>query len=428
MVGDTEKFPDLALGRRYGEKCRLELKIDEVLTFEVHLAPIRTLQDKVKSRILEITTTLDGDEKITGLEQTIADSDAKLKELQAKLDAPQKALQEFLAKKAEWEKRRGEIIGASDRPDTKAFLEAKMKAATEVLPGELEKARETRRKAVRDIHAQLSLQRTEYEELYTPVQRIATESPLTKKALKLDFAVFLSPTTFEEQFLNLINRQRRGPFQGEDEGAKHLHELITLCDFSAADKVVALLDSIVESMRAESSKDEGEKYALTSQLRKDVKVSDFYDALYALRYLEPRYTLRLDGKEISELSPGEKGALLLVFYLLLDQDEIPIIIDQPEQNLDNESVVRLLVDCIRRARDRRQIILVTHSPNLAVVCDADQLISCKIDKASGNLISYDSGAIENPKTNARGVDVLEGTFPAFDNRRLKWMKPVKVSI
>lgn len=115
--------------------------------------------------------------------------------------------------------------------------------------------------------------------------------------------------------------------------------------------------------------------------------------------------------------------MLLVFYLLLDQEEIPIIIDQPEQNLDNESVVRLLVDCIRRARERRQVILVTHNPNLAIVCDADQIISSRINKSYGNQISYNSGAIENPSINFRSVDVLEGTFPAFDKRRQKWFKP-----
>src|ERR1700678_4488524 len=81
------------------------------------------------------------------------------------------------------------------------------------------------------------------------------------------------------------------------------------------------------------------------------------------------------------------------------------------------------VDCIRRARDCRQVVLITHNPNLAIVCDADQIISFKIDKASCSLITYESGAIENPKINVRSIDVLEGTFPEFDNRRLKWMKP-----
>ena len=113
----------------------------------------------------------------------------------------------------------------------------------------------------------------------------------------------------------------------------------------------------------------------------------------------------------------------MVFYLLLDREEIPIIIDQPEQNLDNESVVKLLVGCIRKATDRRQVIIVTHNPNLAVVCDADQLICMSIDKSGGNRIEFSSGAIEDNLINRTAVDVLEGTYPAFDNRRKKYHKP-----
>jgi ABC-type cobalamin/Fe3+-siderophores transport system ATPase subunit len=152
-------------------------------------------------------------------------------------------------------------------------------------------------------------------------------------------------------------------------------------------------------------------------------MSDFYDFIFGLSYLEPRYTLKLGGKDISQLSPGEKGALLLVFYLLLDPDEIPIIIDQPEQNLDNESVVKLLVDCIRRATIRRQVVIVTHNPNLAVVCDADQIVCIRIDKADGNKITFTSGALEDYPINQTTVDILEGTYPAFDNRRKKYRKP-----
>jgi ABC-type lipoprotein export system ATPase subunit len=166
-----------------------------------------------------------------------------------------------------------------------------------------------------------------------------------------------------------------------------------------------------------------EAVTIQSQLKDKKKVPDLYDFLFGLQYVEPRYTLKLGGKDISQLSPGEKGALLLVFYLLLDREEIPIIIDQPEQNLDNESVVQLLVDCIRRAAARRQVVIVTHNPNLAVVCDADQIVRTYIDKGNGNQISYESGAIEDNPINKTAVDVLEGTYRAFDNRRKKYHKP-----
>jgi predicted ATPase len=82
----------------------------------------------------------------------------------------------------------------------------------------------------------------------------------------------------------------------------------------------------------------------------------------------------MGAKELSELSPGERGTLLLVFYLLVDKDDIPLVIDQPEENLDNQTVYELLVPCMKEAKRRRQLFMVTHNPNLAVVCDAEQII------------------------------------------------------
>ena len=96
-----------------------------------------------------------------------------------------------------------------------------------------------------------------------------------------------------------------------------------------------------------------------------------YDLIFSLDFLKPRYSLRMGDKELHQLSPGERGALLLVFYLLVDKDDIPLVIDQPEENLDNQTVYELLVPCMKEAKQRRQILIVTHNPNLAVVCDAD---------------------------------------------------------
>lgn len=98
---------------------------------------------------------------------------------------------------------------------------------------------------------------------------------------------------------------------------------------------------------------------------------------------------------------------------LVDRSDIPLVIDQPEENLDNQTVYKTLVPCIKDAKQRRQIIMVTHNPNLAVVCDAEQVIYAEIQKENGNAVSYSSGSIENPNINRRIVDVLEGTKPAF---------------
>lgn len=63
--------------------------------------------------------------------------------------------------------------------------------------------------------------------------------------------------------------------------------------------------------------------------------------------------------------------------------------------------------------------IVTHNPNIAVACDAEQIIYCE-KKADVSQIRYESGAIENPAIRKHVVDVLEGTMPAFDLRRLKY--------
>jgi ABC-type transport system involved in cytochrome bd biosynthesis fused ATPase/permease subunit len=161
--------------------------------------------------------------------------------------------------------------------------------------------------------------------------------------------------------------------------------------------------------------------SVTEQLRTGVEPVALLDAIFGLSYLVPKYQLKWAGKSIDELSPGERGTLLLIFYLLIDRRDIPLIIDQPEDNLDNQTVYDMLVACLREARSRRQVIIVTHNPNLAVVCDADQIIHSQIDKQNNrNKVTYTSGSIENPVTNRYSITVLEGTRPAFVHREQKY--------
>ena len=138
-----------------------------------------------------------------------------------------------------------------------------------------------------------------------------------------------------------------------------------------------------------------------------------------MRYINVNFKLSMGGRSLNELSPGERGIVLLIFYLALSKESKPIIIDQPEDNLDNQSVYSKLVPCIQKAKQKRQVIIVTHNPNIAVACDAEQIIYCKKEKRNC-LIQYEAGSIENLKIRKHIVDVLEGTMPAFDLRRKKY--------
>ena len=100
----------------------------------------------------------------------------------------------------------------------------------------------------------------------------------------------------------------------------------------------------------------------------------------------------------------------------------PLVIDQPEDNLDNQSVTNVLVPFIQTAKNRRQIIFVTHNPNLAVVADSDQIIHVKIDKENDQLVEVEAGGKENDVINQAIVTILEGTMLSFKKRELKYIE------
>ena len=76
---------------------------------------------------------------------------------------------------------------------------------------------------------------------------------------------------------------------------------------------------------------------------------------------------------------------------------------------------------LQAAKKRRQIILVTHNPNLAVVADSDQIVHVKINKEERNLVEVKSGGIENTEINDSIVTILEGTMLSFRKRDEKYI-------
>jgi len=260
-----------------------------------------------------------------------------------------------------------------------------------------------------------------YEELFASVQDLIERSIIIKEGFKLSFNSNIIERTFRRDFFETyINQGVAGSFCGKEKGATVLDELRAECDFKKADDAIAFAEKVTLYLQKDMRSAQQGKMSIESQLRKHVELKQLYDYLWSFPYLEPEYSLKLDGKDLSQLSPGERGTLLLVFYLLVDKSDEPIIVDQPEENLGSQTVYRLLVPVIKEVKKRRQIIMVTHSPNIAVVCDAEQIIHAFIDRVNGNQVTYTMGSIESPQINKYLVDVLEGTRPAFDNRGSKY--------
>jgi hypothetical protein len=215
----------------------------------------------------------------------------------------------------------------------------------------------------------------------------------------------------------MIDRTKRGSFFQKTE--EDLNPRIAAVDFGDMEAVKSFIAGIVSELIPYDN--EGRpKGDLDWQLKSRVSREALYDYIFGLEYLEPHYALTFNDKQIAQLSPGERGAALLIFYLLVDKSEVPILLDQPEENLDNATVSRLLVPAIRKARKRRQVILVTHNPNLAVYCDADQVIYCDIVRTPNTRITYQAGPLEHLQTRRWVIDVLEGTGRAFGKRHDKY--------
>ncbi|MBP6890906.1 hypothetical protein KBC01_01005 [Candidatus Parcubacteria bacterium] len=149
---------------------------------------------------------------------------------------------------------------------------------------------------------------------------------------------------------------------------------------------------------------------------------------------------------LDKMSPGKKGLVLLQLLINLSDGEWPILLDQPEDDLDNRSVYDDLVAFLKNKKLQRQIIIVTHNPNLVVGADAEETV---VSNQSGQEVGRDnkkfrfeyiSSALENtfeldPAQESailyrKGIrqhvcEILEGGQEAFQKREQKYSFPNK---
>lgn len=188
--------------------------------------------------------------------------------------------------------------------------------------------------------------------------------------------------------------------------------------------------------RAIEQQDESRR-VVADQLSSKRTKQNYYDWIYDVSYFDVEYGIKYEKVDLDKLSPGRKGVVLLMIYLGIDRDYRPLIIDQPEENLDNRSVYSTLVEYFRTAKKHRQIILVTHNANLVVNADAEQVIVANFDlerTQQANVIEYASGSLEFTKKldgddasalTRQGIrehvcEILEGGDVAFRRREHKY--------
>lgn len=144
---------------------------------------------------------------------------------------------------------------------------------------------------------------------------------------------------------------------------------------------------------------------------------------YRKNYLSVQPVIEYLGKAPEKLSVGQRGTFYVCMKLATDPFGSPFVFDQPEDDLDNEFIMKELVPLFRKIKKYRQVIIATHNANLVVNADAEQVI---VASNENELLSYRSGSIEyTSRSEPLGIrenicNILEGGPAAFKNRERKY--------
>ncbi len=117
-------------------------------------------------------------------------------------------------------------------------------------------------------------------------------------------------------------------------------------------------------------------------------------------------------------SPGQRTSAIL--SLIFNLSDSPIIIDQPEDDLDTRNITNIVVNGINRAKTKQQIILVTHNPNIVVNTNSEQVI--QLDYKCGQIDNACSGALQNHDVRDAICEVMEGGKEALEKRYYRIFK------
>lgn len=411
-------------GCREIEPLLRDLGIDpaSVLKLDVQTEPVQASLRKLEDEAIVLRRLLIAEDS-SGLEPDRANIIKEIAQTKEEMGEQAKKYQTDLTAIREWNVRRNAIIGNIETTGTIAELKKRI-ADVDAVPANLTAAIQKRSECCRGIFQEILRLKVLYADLYKPVQDFIAAHPIVQNKLQLRFQVRMVDNGFADGFFEFVAQNVRGSFRGN--GPKAIQEILEHTNLDIEDDVMRFVNRVNELLHKDENGKEPVELPVSAQVKAKKKnpvevVLELYDYLFALNYLRPQFTLMAGDMDISMLSPGERGSLLLVFYLLVDKSKCPLIIDQPEENLDNKTVAELLVPCLWEAKKYRQVIIVTHNPNLAVVADAEQIIIATHNKKEGNEVRYHAGAIENPDINSALLDVLEGTEPAFNNRRRKYL-------
>jgi hypothetical protein len=258
------------------------------------------------------------------------------------------------------------------------------------------------------------------EELYAPLMARLAASSGTLKKLSFSVARIANVELWAREAEDgLIDLRKAGAFRGKGTLQQKANEVLKFAwENGDSASVIAAMAEFLRLYQKDLL--DHSPVARTDQAEFRTWSKRFAQWLFSTDHIQIRYGIDYDGVDISKLSPGTRGIVLLLLYLGLDdKDDRPLLIDQPEENLDPKSVFDELVQLFIEAKSHRQVIIVTHNANLVINTDADQIIIAEAGPHPHKAlprISYRSGGLENAEIRKVVCEILEGGEAAFRER------------
>ena len=157
------------------------------------------------------------------------------------------------------------------------------------------------------------------------------------------------------------------------------------------------------------------KNMISESIRSEVlrKVNDKIEDLLTYK-VENKVSIKYKGKDLSRHSLGQRASALILFLLAQQETDI-LIIDQPEDDLDNQTIYDEVIKEIVNLKDSMQFVFATHNANIPVLGESEKVVACNFEDSSK--IEIIEGSIDTPVIQKSIVSIMEGGKEAFTRRK-----------
>ena len=225
--------------------------------------------------------------------------------------------------------------------------------------------------------------------------------------LKGNQAVSIEVKPFGEDW-DGIEEDIRGILQCQDRFDKDIDNLKDIYQGSGGRGIEKLKEAI-KGIRNGERAVEDKRF---TKLLKSLTQESVIDLILWFPRDDLKITFGPNRQPIEQSSPGQKNAALLAF--ILSYGDEPLLLDQPEDDLDNELIYSLIVRQLRETKSRRQVIVVTHNANIVVNGDAEMVLPLKVECGATRVRR--AASIQKKEVRDAICDILEGGQQAFEQR------------